>query len=81
MALVNQIPNVSLEEKVALLNADRDLYAVRRAGRDGYPLKAAADRLYHALRDYVRRTDDERRKAVFTEIDLLRLHSRIEVRE
>jgi hypothetical protein len=80
-ALVNKFQNLPLEEKVALLSADRDLSAIRRVGREGYRLKAAADRLFQAVRDYVRRTDDEHRKAVFTEIDELRLACRIEVRE
>ena len=80
-ALVNKFPNATQTERIELLTADRDLAAIRRVGRAGTPLKASGDRLFQAVRDYARRTDDEHRNAVFHEIGGLRYAAKFQVPE
>jgi hypothetical protein len=80
-AFVNKIPTLPLEKRVELLSAnDRDLSAVRRVGREGFLLKAPAERFYREARQYVRDPSDAQREKVLHELHELRRRS-VEVEE
>jgi hypothetical protein len=80
-AAVNKIPDKTLEERVALLGElNPDFQSIRSAGAVGNSLKAAAERLHHAVKDFIRRAAEQQRQAIFTELKDLRILA-INIRE